>query len=385
MMHEAVGSAERSIAKTGGGKVKVLFVGGFSQPADGTKGGQLAACIALRHSPIQEIVEWQLIDSTQVSHPPPALRKRAWNATKRVLAFTKAVFTGGNSSALIFTSYDILSFAEKGLMCLIASIAGKRVVLSIRSEVRTQASFRFLFPFRYVVLRCCDAVICQSDAAAATLRALFSQRIVTTVIPNWIDAKSYRASENTGGHTRRIGTESIGFVFCGWLEKQKGVFELVDAAAKLKRLGLSFIVTVCGGGRERQSLEQRILQYGLTNHFRLAGWVDSLTLKEILRGSDIFVLPSHTEGLPNAILEAMATGLPVISTPVGGIPSIIRHGENGFLVTTRDAEALANAMHTLAIDPGMRSQMGQRNLRQIAEKHDINRVWKQVARALSVI
>jgi glycosyltransferase involved in cell wall biosynthesis len=99
----------------------------------------------------------------------------------------------------------------------------------------------------------------------------------------------------------------------------------------------------------------------------LTGDVREERKTSLLQSASLFVLPSHNEGLPIALAEGMAAGLPVISTPVGGIPEIIRNGYNGFLVPPGDADALADKLFILASDPQLRHTMGSRN-REIAEQ-----------------
>lgn len=147
----------------------------------------------------------------------------------------------------------------------------------------------------------------------------------------------------------------------------KGLDVLVDAVAELAREGVPVALELVGEGPWRERLAQRIEARGLRGHARLAGAAGPDAVARILREARLFALPCVTlprgaagrhDGLPVAILEAMATGLPVVATPVGGIPDAVRHGENGWLVPERDARTLAGALRTLLADAGLRARLG---------------------------
>jgi glycosyltransferase involved in cell wall biosynthesis len=95
---------------------------------------------------------------------------------------------------------------------------------------------------------------------------------------------------------------------------------------------------------------------------------------EILQALDIFVLPSNWEGLPNAVLEAMAAGLPVVATRVGGVPEVVVEGQTGILVPPRDPNALADALLTLLRDPNLRRRMGQAGRQRVQEYFSVDQM-----------
>ena len=102
-----------------------------------------------------------------------------------------------------------------------------------------------------------------------------------------------------------------------------------------------------------------------------------------LRSSDIFVLPTFSEGLPISLLEAMAAGLPIISTPVGAIPEVIDEGKNGFLIQPGDYEALAEKIVILAKDHKARQEMGKNNLVKIMEQYDQSIIIRKLSNVYS--
>jgi glycosyltransferase involved in cell wall biosynthesis len=225
-------------------------------------------------------------------------------------------------------------------------------------------------------------VHCQNSIAAENLVRYYRydpKRIV--VIPNWIDASQY--AQAAAMHARRLPPERPVVLFVGWMEEFKGIFELARAARRLVDRGLSFRLVLCGDGIHYDEMVRRCRDYGLDDVVEFRGWVDENRKREALAEADLFVFPSHREGMPNAVVEAMASGLPIVTTPVGGIPCLIESGRNGLLVPPRDWEKLAEAIETLLGDEPLRRKMGRENRRRIEERHDLARVWPRVAAMLT--
>ena len=149
------------------------------------------------------------------------------------------------------------------------------------------------------------------------------------------------------------------FVFLGRIGQRKGAFDLLQAFANLPAdcLGRSQL-TLAGDG-ELEKASNLIEQLKLKKQVELPGWMDLEQRNRLLLDADIFILPSYNEGLPMAMLEAMAWGLPVISTPVGGIPEVIVSGKNGYLAEPGDIKALSAAMQALIEDGALRLAMGR--------------------------
>lgn len=130
----------------------------------------------------------------------------------------------------------------------------------------------------------------------------------------------------------------------GRLCEQKGQLLLLQAIAKLRDQGLSVSLILAGDGPMRRDLEALIKHYDLQQQVTITGWIDNAQVQQLLKQSQLMVLPSFAEGLPVVIMEAMAAGCPVISTYIAGIPELIKSGVNGFLVHAGDVQALAQAI-----------------------------------------
>ena len=362
-------------------KPKVIFLGAFRKAAaDGTIGGQAFACNSLVDSPLSEEVEWLLIDSTQQSQPPPGFLVRLYFAIRRSCQAVWWLVTKRIQATLIFTRYEFSSFLEKGMIAIAARLMGSRAIISIRSEVRSFGHERWTDFFRKVVARSCHSIICQSDHSASELVArLGLPAAKLEIIPNWINPEIYRVSN------RRLPASPFCFLFMGWLETYKGVHHLIDAAAELKRAGYDFRIEICGGGSEKERLLGQVEELGVLEEVRFSGWVSGEEKAAAFANNDILVLPSYSEGMPNSVLEAMAAGMAVIATPVGGTSTLIRSQDQGILVEVGKIEPLVAAMKKLMDEPGLGQTMGHNNVKIVEQDHHIQSVWPRVAAALGVL
>ena len=154
----------------------------------------------------------------------------------------------------------------------------------------------------------------------------------------------------------------------------KGLSYLIEAAAKLKTKH-NFQIVIIGDGIERTYLESLITKYNLEENIILAGQIPEAA--KYLKAFDIFVLPSIKEGLPYAILEAMAAGLPIVATNVGGISEMITDNESGLLVPPKNPEALAEALKKLIDAPELRARLGQNAAATAAAKFSLKEMLKK--------
>jgi glycosyltransferase involved in cell wall biosynthesis len=116
-----------------------------------------------------------------------------------------------------------------------------------------------------------------------------------------------------------------------------------------------------GDGQERERLTAMSIQLGIQKYVQFIGAVPREEVKTYMQQADVFVLPSLSEGFPNVILEAMACGLPIIASRVGGIPDIITNDTNGYLVEAEDANDLANKIILLLSDDALRKKISDNN------------------------
>jgi glycosyltransferase involved in cell wall biosynthesis len=151
----------------------------------------------------------------------------------------------------------------------------------------------------------------------------------------------------------------VRFVYFGLISRRKGVFDLIEAVAKLSPECRSRVEFVLAGNGDVVQLRERATSLGVQDLVEIREWVDPAERDRLLAGAHAFVLPSHTEGLPMSLLEAMAWGLPPICTPVGSIPEYVVNEANGLLIAPGDVSQLAVAIEKLVSEEANRVQMGR--------------------------
>jgi glycosyltransferase involved in cell wall biosynthesis len=145
----------------------------------------------------------------------------------------------------------------------------------------------------------------------------------------------------------------------GTIEVGKGPFVLADAVAQLRKTRNDTLVRVAGIGPAMQMVKARVRELGIDRSWEFVGsYQGTVGCSAFVRTLDVFVLPSYAEGTSKSVIEAMAHGIPIITTTVGGLPDLLAK-EAGILVPAGDSSALADAMHLLASDSMLRAQMGK--------------------------
>lgn len=190
------------------------------------------------------------------------------------------------------------------------------------------------------------------------LRFRIASERAFTVIHSGVDLAPFRTGLSQTEARALLGIPRgetvIGTV--GRLTAVKGQEVLIRAACELLQRGERIFVLLLGEGELQCELEALALQLGIAGKMRFLGWRPDVA--HVLAACDIFCLPSRNEGMGKALVEAMATGLPVVASDIGGIKDIVRPGENGFLIPVGDVQALAEAIALLCHDPEMRRRMG---------------------------
>jgi colanic acid/amylovoran biosynthesis glycosyltransferase len=162
-------------------------------------------------------------------------------------------------------------------------------------------------------------------------------------------------------------------VCVGRLSKEKAQLLLVEAAARLAAKGVRLELVLAGDGEMRSEIEALIATHALTKQIRITGWINSDQVREEILAARGLVLPSFIEGLPVVIMEAMALRRPVLTTYVGGIPELVRPGENGWLFPAGDVDELAAALEDFLSRPAEELRvMGEAGHARVLERHSID-------------
>jgi glycosyltransferase involved in cell wall biosynthesis len=163
----------------------------------------------------------------------------------------------------------------------------------------------------------------------------------------------------------------------GRLVPLKGTLYLLRAFAMLRAELPDLVLEIAGSGPEQSMLEREVQLLGVGGKVRFLGWVEELA--PVLARWDVFVLPSLEEGAPGAALEAMAAGLPVVASAVGGIPELVEDGRTGLLVPPRDSLALADRLRVLLLDPEQQHAMGAAGRARVREHFSAERMVARFA------
>lgn len=244
------------------------------------------------------------------------------------------------------------SFYRKALFAWLAYFFGRPVVLHIHGgkfiEFATSGS-PIARAFIARTLRRASRLIALSEHWAMRFRdELGIGRDRIAVVPNPISIAE-RSS---------VRPEPRQLLFLGDIIRKKGVYELVDALALLKQRGVPARLR-CGGLGEIDALKSYATERRVQDELTMLGWIDAAAKADELRRADLFVLPSYVEGLPMTILEAMAAGVPVLASNVGGIPDMLRHGALGELIPSEDSVQLAAAIERNFREPAAMRQKAE--------------------------
>jgi colanic acid/amylovoran biosynthesis glycosyltransferase len=139
----------------------------------------------------------------------------------------------------------------------------------------------------------------------------------------------------------------------------------------LRDWGVPIRFDIIGEGPDRQRILYTVHDLDLQSDVHLLGKLSPEAIREVLRRSDIFLFSSLSEGISNAVLEAMACGVPVVTTDCGGMREVVGDGVEGFVVPTRDVKAIAYALRKLAIDAELRHQMGKAGRKRVLQEFSL--------------
>ena len=213
-----------------------------------------------------------------------------------------------------------------------------------------------------------DAVTVLSSGEFAAYKA-FDCRIRLHLVPNAIDPAGLidePRSVNRDGPLR--------LVYLGRIVEAKGIFEIVHALQELRQRGRRFTFMVAGAGRDEPRLRESVGAAGIEDRTTLLGPVFGAAKRRLWLESDVFVFPSHFEGLPYALLEAMAAGCVPVVTPMAAIPDVVRSESQGFLVPAKAPAGVAAAVAQLDDDRARLAQMSQSARQRISEFYTIARL-----------
>jgi glycosyltransferase involved in cell wall biosynthesis len=201
---------------------------------------------------------------------------------------------------------------------------------------------------------------------------------VPDIIPNGVNIEKFQAEKGSMEQRKRIrdhygfSEQDIVLVTASRLSLKNAVDDLIRSLRELPQTYKAFIV---GAGEDGEMLHALTAELGLESRVVFAGSKTHDELPAILQSADVFVRASLSEGLGNSFLEAMAAGIPIVGTEVGGIPDFLKDGETGLFCEPRNPSSLAKAVRRIQEEPGLRSRLVENGVRLVRERYD----WDSIA------
>ncbi len=223
-----------------------------------------------------------------------------------------------------------------------------------------------LAPLLRRVWRSAAAVVANSQGLRALGHA-FEPKVPIAVIPNGVDLEQFKVLERQWQPPRLL--------FVGRVVYQKGLDILLDALGALKEK--PWTLDIVGDGPRREKLQAQAHDLDITDRVKFLGWKNGAELVQRYAEANLFVYSSRHEGMPNAVLEAMACGLPVLATHIAGNEELVAHKETGLLVPAEDADALRAALSELLADADGRRRMGAAARKRVETQYSWQRVSKE--------
>ncbi len=246
--------------------------------------------------------------------------------------------------------------------------------------IATRRRARILIALDKIVMRGLDRVIAVSGLIRSELIASGVHPDRVWLLHNAIVVERYVRTGQRGFLAELLGRPLSGPVIAsiGRLSREKGHADLVDALGIVAAQGCTFTAVLAGDGPERRALTERVRGLGLHETVHFPGYVSQPD--RVLEETDLMVLPSHTEGLPNAALEAMAMEVPVLATRVGGTPEVVSDGETGRLVDPHSPERLAQGISAFLSNPEQWRAMGKRGRQVVESQFDFGERTRKLER-----
>lgn len=319
--------------------VSSLMVGGMEQfairlAASQQADGLCVSIVALQGGPLAETAARLGVETCILGG-----RSRAIRVVKAAALFRRlrpVIVHGHNATSL--------QYATLARRC-----TGARIVVTCHG--RGKADYREP-PAR--LWKTVDRVVCVSGAVARELPAAVPPERVS-VVRNGVETAA-PARDRVAVRSELALGDAVTAIIVARIDGMKGHDTLLEAWRSVSTAAPQALLLVAGDGAERPAMEALARRLGVADSVRFLGFRPDVP--DLLAASDIFVLPSLSEGLPLSVLEAMAAGLPVVASDVGGVPEVVEREQTGILISSRDAAALGAAIARMAGSPKLRSAMG---------------------------
>lgn len=266
---------------------------------------------------------------------------------------------------------------------LVAKVCGARSVYQIHGgalPLQFAAANPLAEPLLRTSLGLPDAIVVLAESELTAYQSFLPGQVVA-MLPNGIDLSLY--VPKIPPVADRAG--ALRLIYVGRLVREKGLFEALQGLALARALGTSATLLIVGSGDDEELLKAHVQHHGLDDVVRFVGAVFGEDKRHLYEQADALLFPTHAEGLPYALLEGMAAGLPAITTRVGAIPDVMVGGVHGLFVPPHDEQAIARAISCLAHDRPLLAAMSAACQRRIAQRYSIERLANDFSRLYAEI
>ncbi|TLU70917.1 glycosyltransferase family 4 protein [Lichenicoccus roseus] len=262
----------------------------------------------------------------------------------------------------------LLAARELGLPCVVSIQGGDGHWVGSCCEMHRLGMLRVLQHANAVLIGC-------ESFAGEVVERLSVDRSLFTIVPGAVDVSRFRPAE---GHVIGQAHQPVRLLYHGRVDRRKGVLDFIEALVLLRAGDKPFVATISGIGPDLDAAKALVAERGLDQAVRFTGVAAYDDAPRVYHDQDVFVSPTYMEGFSNTVLEAMASGLPIVSCVAVGVMDCIRDDENGLLVQPGDVAALADAMRRLIDDSELRRRLAAAALEECRSTY----AWQPVGRQI---
>jgi len=350
------------------GKINIVMIGPFSSLE--VRGGIASVIASYLDSSLIERYEIHYLHTSSGSGPLGKLNA-FFQATSRLIY----LIVQKDIKVVHIHTASWRSFYRKSVFVFLTKLLKTKVLLHIHGgEFNLFFNTGNIFQKRIIsyVLDISNHIVVLSKAWLPDIQRMTKNQKLTS-LSNPVNMKYYQRDfkQDTDSSSK------FEIIFLGGLIRAKGIYDLLESFPQIVKQVPNARLHLCGTG-PIEKLKMKCSQLGVENSVVFHGWVSGESKISRILNSDLLILPSYNEGLPVSVIEAMAAGLPVVCTPVGGVPDIFVDGENGFFFTPGDQNALVERVLQLAQNPDLRLQMGRTNYVKARELFDLEKIINQL-------
>jgi glycosyltransferase involved in cell wall biosynthesis len=349
-------------------KTRVLITSTHTE----AKGGIAVLHRVLFEQPIQNSFDVTIF---RVSSPRYPFQEQFIRRVTRLFSCLKSLFLLlANDESIkivhINTSTDTKALLRDVLILIISIIFKRKIILQIHSSINSSRKSKLFNLTAMHIFKRSDRILVYSKEDKQKISNLVPKEKVE-IFRNAVITKEFLTDNESIKNKLSIPDKSKIVLYIGRLVKEKGLYDLIESIPiVLKEFEPAYFV-FAGEGLDKDHMENICNERGIKENVRFTGHIDNRNIARVLFNADIFVLPTYSEGMPMVILEALAAGLPIITTPVGAIPDIIKDGINGFLVEPRSPRQLAEKILFLLNRDDIRNSIRETNIQLAKKEFDV--------------